>query len=398
MPGWITTTTRQVLGVGTTFVLFAGVLVPWSQVRAATGSELFLSEYVEGSSTNKAVELYNPTDNPISLGASGFMLAFYYDGDTSIDSGVPLAGTIQPGATWVVTPTNASAPLLAKANQKFGTSWFDGNDAVVLMHSGTAVDVLGQIGVNPGAGWSTGATSTVDHTLRRKPAVNQGDANGLDPFDPAAEWDGFPVDTFDGLGNVNERLPNEPVAVSCPASVSTTSGEAASAGVSATDPDGTVVTLAVAGVTPADPGTIAVTGLTPAAGKGGTATADLTVGAATPVGTYTAALTATNNDATPQTASCDVTVTVNGPLHSLAHLRSMVDADVANHALNANKAFLLYNRLDRAAADLAADRTDAYLAQLQALGNQAAGLAPRWLTEAAADAIRSEAEALAALS
>jgi hypothetical protein len=93
-----------------------------------------------------------------------------------------------------------------------------------------------------------------------------------------------------------------------------------------------------------------------------------------------------------------VAVTVDEPPHSLAHLRSMVDEDVANGSLDEEKAFLLYDRLDRAADDLGAGRTDAYLAQLQALGNQASGLAPHWMTDAAADALRAEAEALAAAS
>jgi hypothetical protein len=398
VPRWIMTTVRNVLSTGTTPVLLAGVLLPWGQTLAATGSELFLTEYVEGSGGNQAVEIYNPTDTAINLGGR-YMLAFYYDGHFNIDSGVPLVGVIQPGATWVVTPTNASAALLAKGNQRFGTSWFDGNDAVALVLSGTAVDVLGQVGFDPGSGgWGSGTTSTVDHTLRRKPAVNQGDPNGSNPFDPVVEWDGYPLDTFDGLGNVNERLPNEPISMSCPASVSTNQGEAASAQVSATDPDGTVVGIAVTGVAPSDPGTLTTTGLSQAPGTGSTATADLNVGGGIPVGTYTATLTSTNSDASPQTATCDVAVTVNEPSHSLAHLRSIVDQDVASGSLDEGKAFLLYDRLDRAADDLAAGRTDAYLAQLKALGNQSSGLAPHWMTDAAAGAIRAEAEALAAAS
>ena len=60
--------------------------------------------------------------------------------------------------------------------------------------------MIGQIGFDPGTEWGTGLTSTADNTLRRKASVEAGDANGSDAFDPSVEWDGFAVDTFDGLG------------------------------------------------------------------------------------------------------------------------------------------------------------------------------------------------------
>jgi hypothetical protein len=77
---------------------------------------------------------------------------------------------------------------------------FNGDDALVLLRDGTIVDVFGQIGVDPGSSWGSGATVTANATLRRKSAVLAGDAVGTDAFDPAAEWEGFPVDTFSGLG------------------------------------------------------------------------------------------------------------------------------------------------------------------------------------------------------
>ena len=57
-----------------------------------------------------------------------------------------------------------------------------------------------QVGTDPGTEWGTGLTSTADNTLRRKATVKLGDTNTTDAFDPATEWDGYAVDTFDGLG------------------------------------------------------------------------------------------------------------------------------------------------------------------------------------------------------
>ncbi len=96
---------------------------------------------------------------------------------------------------------SASDPaLLAVADQLTANFLWNGNDAVALRHGGTIVDVIGQIGVDPGAAWGSGDTLTADHTLRRKPSVQGGDTDGTNAFDPSPEWLGLPVDTFDGLG------------------------------------------------------------------------------------------------------------------------------------------------------------------------------------------------------
>jgi hypothetical protein len=159
-----------------------------------------------------------------------------------------------------------------------------------------------------------------------------------------------------------------------------------------------VTSLTVSAVATTDPGTFSVTNLVAASAAGGTATGSLAASGSTPAGTYTVTLAATNQDATPQSATCDVTVTVDPapppPPPSLDDLYALVDQLRADGAVNAAKAPLLTNRLDRAAADRDAGRTDAYLAQLRALENQAAGLSPRWLTPVGLAAIRTLAEEL----
>jgi len=389
---------RKAMGAAGGMLLLVGTLVPVSHVVAATGDELFISEYVEGSGTNQAIEIFNPTDIPMSLSASGYRLEFYADGGTAVTGGVLLMGVIQPGGTWVVVPTDASAELKAKANQTFAPSafWFDGNDAVALTHSGSAIDIIGQIGFDPGEEWGTGLISTRDKTLRRKAGVTAGDTDGTDPFDPSVEWDGFPVDTFDGLGSVGEPPVNEPVSISCPGELATTQPTDVAGSVSASDPDGKVVSLSVTAVTPSDPGSITVTDLTPASSMGGSATANLSVSGATAAGSYAVTVTASNDDGSPQTADCSVAVTVAPFVSAFDKLRNMVDDLAAGGGVNPSKAFLLTNRLDRAAADQAAGRHDAFRAQMQAFGNQVAGLSPRWITPAAAAQL--EAQAAAALA
>ncbi len=94
----------------------------------------------------------------------------------------------------------ADATILAQADQTNGAGWFNGNDAVVLRNGTTILDVIGQIGFNPGTEWGSGLTSTADNTLRRKATICAGDPDGSNAFDPSVEWDGFATNTFDGLG------------------------------------------------------------------------------------------------------------------------------------------------------------------------------------------------------
>ena len=102
------------VGAAGGLLIAVGALVPVSHALAATGDDLFISEYVEGSGTNQAIEIFNPTDTPMSLSASGYRLEIYADGSPSVTGGVLLLGTIQPGGTWVVVPSDASDALKAK--------------------------------------------------------------------------------------------------------------------------------------------------------------------------------------------------------------------------------------------------------------------------------------------
>ena len=58
-----------------------------------------------------------------------------------------------------------------------------------LRCEGVTLDVIGQIGTDPGTDWSGGGVSTQDASLSRKCTVSAGDADGTDAFDPSVEWD-----------------------------------------------------------------------------------------------------------------------------------------------------------------------------------------------------------------
>ena len=163
-------------------------------------SDLFFSEYIEGSSFNKALEIYNGTGGAIDLSAGSYQIQVYFNGNTSPGTTISLAGVVAPGDVFVFAEDSADPTILAVADLVSGASLFNGDDAIALVHNGSIIDVIGQIGFDPGSQWGSGDASTADNTLRRMAAICAGDANPSDAFDPAIEWDGFPNNTFDGLG------------------------------------------------------------------------------------------------------------------------------------------------------------------------------------------------------
>ncbi len=164
-------------------------------------TELIISEYVEGSSNNKAIEIFNGTGSAVNLGDNSYILEFYFNGNSSAGSTVNLSGTIADGDVFVVADNDASAGILAVTDQTHSGTFFNGDDAVVLKKGAEIIDVIGQVGFDPGSEWGSGLTSTQNNTLRRKGNVTEGDSNPDDAFDPATEWDGYAEDNIEGLGN-----------------------------------------------------------------------------------------------------------------------------------------------------------------------------------------------------
>jgi predicted extracellular nuclease len=166
----------------------------------AQPTELFFSEYIEGSSNNKALEIYNGTGSAIDLLTGGYNIQMFFNGSASAGLTINLTGTVAAGDVYVVAQSSADPVILAQADQTNGAGWFNGDDAVVLRKGTTVIDLIGQVGSDPGTEWGTGLTSTADNTLRRKAATCGGDTNPTDVFDPSVEWDGFATNTFDNLG------------------------------------------------------------------------------------------------------------------------------------------------------------------------------------------------------
>lgn len=210
--------------------------------QAQDCTELFISEYVEGSHNNKALEFYNPTDTDITLDGTYDLVRYSNGSGESIESDIqyvqPLSGTVPAYSTFIALldkqdaagtgyDTILFADLLNIGNTFANTAFyspdynsgtdgcrvmvFNGDDALGLRKNGTKVDIFGKIGEDPGNAWTDDASAgftdanggdwwTRDHTLIRKASVKQGVTSSPILFDPTAEWDTLAKNTFTELG------------------------------------------------------------------------------------------------------------------------------------------------------------------------------------------------------
>jgi|GEM_PF-4087753 len=179
---------------------------PFTDVQCGAGCDagaclpynLIISEYVEGSSNNKAIEITNLGSHAATR--DNCALRVYANGATTYSSvSLTASGVIPAGGRWTLCNTSAGTGLSPKCDQLSGTVSFNGNDVVEIVCDGVVQDTFGQIGNSNDIG--SGTTSAVDHTLRRLCTVTVGDKDGSDAFDPASEWAGFQTDSFDDVGS-----------------------------------------------------------------------------------------------------------------------------------------------------------------------------------------------------
>lgn len=171
--------------------------------------EIFISEYIEGSSYNKALELYNPAGTSVDLSANNYQLARFTNGSTT-GAFIDLTGVIAGGDVFVIANSAAADEILNVADQLSGNISHNGDDGYVLYKDGIVIDSLGTVGEDPGSEWGTDLQSTKDNTLVRNSAVTAGDIITDDAFNPALEWEGYAKDTFDNLGSHNASGSTEP--------------------------------------------------------------------------------------------------------------------------------------------------------------------------------------------
>ena len=169
-----------------------------------TAQCVYISEYIEGAGNDKCIEIYNGTGAPLDLAAGGYAIRMYSNGAATPGATILLTGTVAPGDVFVVCNPAAGAAFLAQADLQSGSITFNGNDAVELINSLGTLDVVGQIGVDPGPGteWAGLACTagTQNGRLIRKPGLTCPSFNGASAFNPDTEWDCSATTNADSLG------------------------------------------------------------------------------------------------------------------------------------------------------------------------------------------------------
>jgi endonuclease I len=160
---------------------------------ASSTNEIFISEYVEGSSNNKALEIANFTGNLINL--SGYTIARDVNGNGTYGAALQLTGMLATGNVHVISRGNASAETVALADQiSSGDAMsFNGDDPVGLFKNGVLIDIFGNFG---------GTNNFANATYRRKQTV----INPTTVFDLAGEWVTSTTNDITDLGSHSAPL------------------------------------------------------------------------------------------------------------------------------------------------------------------------------------------------
>lgn len=137
-------------------------------------TDLFFSEYIEGSSNNKAIEIFNGTGAPVDLsiytlkkGTNGATYSATYDLSDAM-------ATLPNNDVLVLAYGQSNATILALADDTPGIMSFNGDDPYGLFKNDVLIDVIGVAGSgDPGTAWNVAGTTnaTAEHTLVRKSSI-----------------------------------------------------------------------------------------------------------------------------------------------------------------------------------------------------------------------------------
>ncbi len=178
---------------------------------------VFISQYVEGTGNNKAIEIYNGTLSNLDLSAGPYVLQQYDNGATTPSATIALSSVVSPGSCLVVArPSIPSGYAPDPAIQNVPTLQtnklltFNGDDVIVLRKGTNIVDRIGQVSTNAvGSIWSR---TTTDRTLTRNQTIFTGTLTSVTTPFSQEEWTSSSKDSFGGLGthSISYIDPSEP--------------------------------------------------------------------------------------------------------------------------------------------------------------------------------------------
>ena len=113
------------------------------QSKEQLASDIIISEYVEGSGQNKAIELYNGTGKEIDL--SEYKVELYFNGSATVSKTVDLSGTLSHDKTFIISHKDAKDEIKSKADMVIPDMTHTGDDSIVIKKGDLIVDSFGII-------------------------------------------------------------------------------------------------------------------------------------------------------------------------------------------------------------------------------------------------------------
>jgi endonuclease I len=168
------------------------VNVTTAAASSTTATDLLFSEYIEGSSNNKALEISNATGAAINL--SIYTIKKQTNGAGAWSAGLSLTGTINNGSKFTIVNSSMASSCYSTASANLSTAatemTFNGNDPVGLFKNGVLIDIIGTF--NGGT-----ANFAADQTIRRKSSIT----SPTTTFNKTTQWDSYTSDTCNNLGS-----------------------------------------------------------------------------------------------------------------------------------------------------------------------------------------------------
>ncbi len=161
-----------------------------SLMAMSAHAEIVISQYVEGSSYNKAVEIANTGSETVTL--NGYSIARQSNGGTWQAATSLESVTLSAGDVYVIAHASANSDILAVTDlQDNSVANFNGNDAIGLYLNDELVDVVGV--VDSDESWGENQT-----------LVRYRDALTPTPVFDASQWASLAQNNIDGLGSLDD--------------------------------------------------------------------------------------------------------------------------------------------------------------------------------------------------